>query len=603
MVLTNDLTSLRGAALLAVTAMVALHTAGCDDTDDFDPGDPARGPASMLDTEGTITDGNFAGGDDPFIDARDVVQPDDGTLPDCGTACVQFCENQDFENPVHRGLCPSLWGVGLEPSPVDKTEACRRLHVDTIGRFPTRQELDSFCDDRPWGEIVAGLLDTDEFVLLNRRRWADKLLYNTRAVSVERIYDIDKLVTMLYEGRISYDHFASVTSAHPVLTRRYDSAGDRAEAMFQLFLGRPPLGPERSDIARLYNLWDNGYYDHPELNMRLPDADIRYRCVDDEGNVDPDTRGECTSILYGYNELILEPDIRAEDGRMWSGLLRYEEWERLQLPGRLIASQPAFWEHAVDDVLEQYLGYNLTQSVPEARNELVDHLLEYDGDIRSAHHAVLTSAAYLQSTAEQTPTEHRWTYGPLKQVYAEAWIDTMASTLDLDLSGCDHRISNPGDFERAESIAATALLEKSNWELEQDGNGVEDDYRDLARLLGGCPVRDVHGRFRIVSILTTATQLNFVDEVCNPEGTDGEGADVAQMLPDGMDPDRAVTPDVAEEIVDHQIGLFFGREATAEELSNARDHGEACELEVCRASEFARPSCFALLSSSEMLFY
>lgn len=587
--------------------LILSFATGCerDEQGEYVPTAPARGPASLIDVDGPITDGDFAGGDDPVVDAREVDVPEGAALPDCDADCVAYCKSQEFENPVHRGLCPSLWGVGLEPSSIDRVEACRRLHVDLIGRFPTRDEIESRCDDRPWGEIVSELMDTDDFVLVNRRKWADHLLYNTRAISVERIFDMDKLVGMLYRGEIAYDHFAAVTSAHPVLVRRHDTAGDRAEALFYLFLGRPPLGAERSDIARLYTLWYNGYYDHPELGMRLSDAHIRYRCVDDDGNIDPETRGECTSILYGYNELILEPDIRADRStdRMWSGLLKPEEWEQLQLPGRILARQDAFWEQAVDDVVDQYLDYELTKEVPEVRHELVQHLLKYDGDIRSVHHAVLSSVAYLQSSAGETPTDHRWTFGPLKQVHAENWIDTIAATLELDLPPCDHRISNPRDFARAETVGAVALLEESDWELNDDGSNVRRDYSDLARNLGGCPVNDVSGRFRIVSILTTSTQLNFVDELCNPELTPDEGVEVDKLLPPGMDPDLAVTPDVATEIVDHQMGLFFGRSATDDEVERARQHGEACALERCRASEFARPACFSLLSSSEMLFY
>lgn len=591
--------------LLLVLMLVGL--VGCERKadDSFDATDPAAGPASLLDIEGTITDGNFTGGDDPRVEARDVDLPPDGVIPDCDGECVSFCQSQGFENPVHRGMCPSLWGVGLEPSPIDRDEACRRLHVDLKGRFPTKDEMSSFCDDRPWGEIVSELMDSEEFVLINRRKWADRLLYNTRAISVERIYDMDKLVGMLYRGEVAYDHFAAVTSAHPVLTRRHDTAGDRAEALFHLFLGRPPLGHERSDMARLYTLWHNGYYDHPQLGMRLSDAHIEFRCVDDDGNVDPDTKGQCTSILYGHNELILEPDIRADrgSGRMWSGLLTLEEWERLQLPGRLLAKQDTFWEHAVDAVIDQYLDYELTTAVPEVRNELVEHLLRYDGDIRSVHHAVLSSVAYLQSTAGATETDHRWTYGPLKQVHAENWIDSVDEVLALDLPRCDHRISNPGDFLDEPTISSVTLLENSDWSLTDDGEDVRRGYSDLARNLGGCPVNDVGGRFRIVSILTTAMQLNFVADVCNPGMESGQGADVSRLLPDGVSTEQAVDPDLAEEIVMHQTNLFFGRNATPAERSEARQHGATCELEVCRASEFARPACFALLSSSEMLFY
>lgn len=590
--------------LLMVSALVVV--AGCErNTESFDAADPAMGPATLLDISGTVSDGQFPGGDEPDVEARDVVQPEDGTLPDCGADCVSFCRDQGFENPVHQGLCPSLWGVGLAPQPVDRDEACRRLHVDTKGRFPTREELVGFCDDRPWGEIVSELIDSDEFVLLNQRKWADRLLYNTRALSVERIYDMDKAVGMLYRGEIAYDHFAAIVSAHPVLTRRHDTSGDRAEALFQLFLGRPPLGHERSDFARLYALWHNGYYDHPQLDMRLSDSFIEYRCVDDEGNVDPESRGECTSILYGYNELILSPDIRAdrESGRMWSGLLTLEEWEKLQLPGRLLAQQDTFWEHAVDDILEQYLDYNLAKEVPEVRQEVVEHILAHNGDIRAAHHAVLSSVAYLQSARGDTTTDHRWTYGPLKQVHAEMWIDTMDEVLDLEMPRCDRRISNPDDFLRDATISSINLVENSRWELNDDGTNIRNQYSQLARNLGGCQVNDVSGRFRIVSILTTSRQLNFVDDVCNPGMEADRGAALSKLLPAGIEADRAVTPELAEEIVIHQIEQFYGRPPSDDEIEEAREHGQSCELDVCRASEFARPACFAVLSSSEMLFY
>src|SRR5690606_22991082 len=119
--------------------------------------------------------------------------------------------------------------------------------------------------DRPWGDVVRDLLATDDFVRLNRRHWADRLGYDTESVSVERIYDMDRIVLALYRGQIAYDEFAAVLSAHPILTRRHATRGDRAEALFWALLGRPPFGDERSDLGRLYTVWDNNYYDHPQL--------------------------------------------------------------------------------------------------------------------------------------------------------------------------------------------------------------------------------------------------------------------------------------------------------------------------------------------------
>ncbi|MFU8805087.1 MAG: hypothetical protein ACNA8W_14835 [Bradymonadaceae bacterium] len=577
----------------------------CETERSFDPTEPARGPGGMVGSDSPLHDGPFAGGDDSSVAPREVAARPDQPMPDCGAECLSYCRDLNLTNPANRGLCTSLWGVGLEPRAVDRDETCRRLHADLLGRFPTRQEVLRTCGDRPWSEIVRDLIDEPDFVLINQRRWADRFLYNPVAVSVERIYDMDRLVGKLYRGEVSYDLFASVASAHPVLTRRHDTAQDRAAALFHLFLGRPPLGHERSDIARLYGLWHNGYYDHPHLGMRLSDSFIEYRCVDDNGEVDEDSKGECTSILYGYNELILQPDIRVEPGedRMWSGLLRADEWQRLQLPGRLLAQQPTFWEKAVDDVIDQYLAYELGTMVPEVRDELVRYLLAHEGDIRALHYAVATSAAYLQSAASPTPSDHRWTYGPLKQVDPELWIDSIKSMTGYELSRCDHRISDPRDLVNAQTVASMALLENSRWEFRDDGD-VRRDYRDLAQNLGGCPVNDVGGRFKIVSILTTATQLNFVNEVCNPAlDPDGPGIPVDRLLPPDVNAERLVTPDLAEVIVRYQINKFYGRQASSGERQEARDNGDLCERQRCRAEEFARPVCFALLSSSEMLFY
>ncbi|RAL23139.1 hypothetical protein DL240_08125 [Lujinxingia litoralis] len=584
--------------------VLSLALVACSESE-FDPRNPARGPGSAAGDGSAVSTGEFVGGTDALPAALPVEPPQGSAVPDCGAECLTFCDAQNLENPVHQGLCTSLWGVGLEPQPIYANEACRRLFVDVVGRFPTRGEVNRSCAGKSWDEVVNALLDSEAFVEGNQRWWADKFLYNTRALSIERIYDMDALVGKLYRGQVAYDHFAAIASAHPVLTRRHDTAGDRAEALFHLFMGRPPLGSERSDLARLYALWTNGYYDHPTLGMRLSDAYIRYRCVDDEGQIDPNSRGECTSILYGYNELILSPDVRAdgEDGQMWSGLLRADEWEKLQIPGRLLARQQAFWETAVDQVIQRYLGYDLGTMVPEVRQALVRHLLRYNGDIRAVHHAILTSVAYLQTARGLTDTDHRWTFGPLKQVDAEVWLDSIKHTLDYDLSRCDHRISDPRDLLNADSISAIALLESSDWEMRDDGEDVRRDYSDLARNLGGCPANEVGGRFKIVSILTTATQLNFVNQVCDPAGARGDGAAIEGLLPPDVHPDAAVTPALAQSILEHQIERFYGRPMTDDERAMATTHGDTCERALCRAAEFARPSCFALLSSSEMLFY
>lgn len=571
----------------------------------FRPSDPGAGPGQLVGNGGPITDGNFEGGADSIPSTRAVDEPQGTRLPDCKEACRQYCDDQNLENPVNRGICPSLWGVGVDNNYMQKGEACRRVYADMVGRFPTFTEVQA-CKERPWKKTVRKLIDSDRFVLVNRRRWADELLYNNEAVSVVRIFDADDLARKLYRGLVPYDQFAAVISAHPVLTRRYTTAGDRAEALFELFMGRPPLGNERSDMARLYNLWDGGYYDHPELGLRLPDAYIDFECVTEEGRVDEDSKGECTSILWGYNELILKPDLRAKgepgDERMWAGQLRADEWSRLQMPGRILSEQRTFWEHAVEDALEQYFDYDLGSQVPRVRDELVEYFLQNNADIRSIHYAIATSIPYRQSAFGKEPSPYRWSWGPLKQVHAEVWIDSIKRTTGYDLSRCDHRLPETGDLEGSDDLDVLAMLENSRWELTDDTE-LREGYRNLARGLGGCPRNDVGGRFRAISVLTTAKQLNFVNEVCAPKRESTGGVPAGRLLPNGVPTDRAVSPDLAPKIVRFQTQKFFGRNPSERELEKARSYGEECSRSVCTAEEFARPACFALLSSSEMLFY
>jgi len=562
--------------------------------------------------------GNGAPVSDGQFGEATVSDPPAATSPRvvCDQACQDYCGGLDatLTNPVDRGLCRSLWGVGLDTQPIEPTEACRRLFVDMAGRYPMRAEAEQTCSNRPWGDVVSELMSKDEFVLINQRRWADELLYNNEAVSVERIFDMDALVAKLYRGLVSYDEFAAVVSAHPVLTRRYDTAGDRAEALFNIFLHRPPFENERADMSRLYSLWSNGYYDHPTLNMRLPDSTIRYNCVDASGVIAETTKGECTSVLWGYNQLILTPDIRAEVGdrgerSMWSGLLKPGEWQQLQVPGTVISKRVGFWEAAVDKVIEQYLGYDLAGQVPEVRQALVEHLIAHNGDIRATHYAVATSLPYLQSSVLAVPADQvinnvRWSYGPLKQVMVEPWIDSIKNSTGFDLGQCDHRISRPDQFlEASKSVAAVSMIENSRWQLTPAG-GVREDYEKLARNLGGCPDNQVGGRFTAVSILATAAQENFVYRVCNPKQDPAiRGVDVARLLPAGMGADRVLDSDVAAQIADHQVGLFYSRTANAAEITEAQQAASECSSKPCSAENLARPLCFALLSSGEQLFY
>jgi hypothetical protein len=593
---------------LVLTTLTTLVVA-CSSDSSFDPQYLAVGPGGLVGNGEPITSGDFPGGDDVLPPSRQVsTLPDDTRPPDCDGACVAYCNAANLQNPVNRGLCRSLWGVGLPHRPLNHAEACRRLFVDMVGRVPTADEAEATCTGG-WGATVKRLMASPEFLFVNQRRAADKFLYSNEVVNLQAIYDMDRLVEKLLLGKVPYDQFAAVVSAHPVLTRRHMDPGDKVEALFRLFLGRPPFEHERADMARLYRLWHSGYYDHPQLG-RMPDSYIRFRCLlEDSNEVDPVRKGECTSVLWGYHELVMTPDLRAAIDRqinaltMWNGLLFPEEWALLQTPGRVLSQEVAFWERAVDDVLEQYLGYDLSSRVPEVRAELVRWLLEHQGDIRSVHYAVLTSAAYLQSAYGATATTYRWSYGPLKQMDAEVWIDSMARNTGFSTPGCDYRIAQPELLLRNASLSGYRVLQASRWKFGERGR-IDESYADLARTLGGCPENIVGGRFRVVSILTTATQLAFVGDLCNPMlDSDAKSAPVERLLPEGVGATRAMGAELAGEIAAHRYRTLLGRPATEEELTEAREAGAQCAITRCSAEQFARPLCFALLSSAERLFY
>lgn len=597
--------------LTRVAVIISLGAA-CGKEASFDAEDPGRGPGQWVGLDAPLNEGPLPGGDDVIPAPRNVPPPLDDELPNCDAECVSYCNAANLQNPIHRGMCLSTWGVGLNTMPVVTEQSCRRLFVDLTGHFPSRAEIEDRCLNRPWSEVVWELLETEEFARMCRMQWADVFRYSTQSVSLERIYDFDEMATKLCTGYLAYDAFAAAASSHQVLTRRYATPADRAEALVTTFWGRPPFENERADFARLYNLWSSDYYDHPFLNMRLPDAFVEYQCVNEDGKADAVTQGECTSILYGHNPVVLEPDIRAHnsDGtlRMWSGLIKAEEWQLLQTPGKILSQETLFWEHASDQVTKHYLGYDLSRETPAVRTELVRYFLTYGGDLRALHYAVATSVAYLQSTEGLTPTTHRWTFGPLKQVQAEGWMDSIEQHLGIDVGACDLRLTRPQDFLDSGSIAAFALVENSDWPLNENPEDEDDvlrtDYRNLVRTIGGCPSNEPSGRFKIVSVLTTGVQVGFATEVCDP-GALGESyaAPITSLLPSGVDPTSALTLDSSRTMLDHQAGLLLGRTPLQEEIDEVLAGADECVRQNCNAEEFARPLCYALLSSAEMLFY
>lgn len=581
-------------------AVLTLTLISCKDEPLFDPATPARGPGQFVGRDVPLNQ-DFSGGVSSSRPTANPNPPSDGR---CDADCQRYCDNLELANPLDRALCPTLWGVGRETRPVDEIELCRRLYADLAGYLPSLYEIERSCIGVDKDVLVKRLIFSEDFVRKQRQRWADRLQYNDQTVNFERIYDADDVVTKTYRGLLRYDEMVHVMSAHPVLTRRFDSPGDRVEALFTTFLGRPPYENERADLAKLYVLFYNGEFVHPVLGARVPDSYIQHSCVNEEGNVDPNTQGACTSILFGYNAVILEPDFRAIDNRTFVENLTADEWRLLQTPGRIITTFEAAWEHAIAEIFRDYLGYDLATLRSESLAPMIAYLFEHHGDIRAAHYAVVTSQLYLQSadcsegSCEEDPPLYE--IGPLKQIDAEVFLDSILRFTGQTMGRCDFRLPTAMNWLE-QSPAGVDLVHYSLWKLNEEGR-LDRRYAELAQTLGGCPDNQTSARFRSISILNTATQESFVASLCNPSMQPESGVPASNLLPAGMDPALEANEDDAERIRDHQSRLFFARPASIEELDEARAAREGCG-HFCTREEFARASCYALLTSSEMLFY
>lgn len=618
----------RGAAALAslLLTSITLGSLGCV-AEEMRADRPARGPGQLVGNGETVSSGTFAGGGEvtPKPAMRPVPDPMKALV--CDAACQDYCRQLNLEHPVHRAICSQTWGMGLSLQPEDRSQACRRVYADMLGRYPRIDEMKS-CQQADWPKLVTKLLASEDFVRTQQRRFADVFLYNNRAVNLERIYDLDELVAKTHRGKVAWDHFAAVVSAHPAFVRRYDSGPDRVDALFRIFVGRPPSDPERSDLSRSYAVWENGYIDHAYLG-RVPDAVIRFPCVGKDGRVDPKKAGACTSTLFGKHEVIIERDRRAArkddepEGAMWSGYLRSEEWEQLQVPGRIVASLPTFWERAVDDVLSVYFGdrnnggpyYDVATQLPQLRVELAKYLLAYKGDIRALHFAVATSQLYRQNARADASTPWPWTYGPLKQIDAEAWIDSLVDGFRGSKSGtaranedslgrCDRRLAFPQDLIGEKSNGWTrALVGHSEWRLNEKG-AIDRQYANFARTLGGCPTRESGPSFRAVSIVNTAVQESLVELLCSGQGSKKRISwPKSRLWPESLKKGGAMDAQKAEALLRHQSEIFLGRAPEAKELNHVQTALVNCQSQDCDVEIFARGLCFSILSSAELLFY
>jgi hypothetical protein len=515
-------------------------------------------------------------------------------------------------NVVDDVVLPMLAANGLSVAAEDAGVLCRRIALDLTGLPPTADEMAQHCNqdsayglatyfmNKPNGPNVPD--GSPPYVYVNRRWWADQFEYNSglNASTTYYVYvrDLDQAVADLYAGNLTYDAFTKKALASPAFARRFgifEANHDLvqiASQAFRVFLGREALPSEAEDFGNLWRGWSTRYMDEATSEATYPDCPVAYDqqmnrigCRHYElGLVGPQCAGE---NLAGCQSTALGPGQVAPSTAgfvRWADLSRLDQ-AALETPGRLIAAQPEFAEAIVDRALAKYLGwwkagqYRPDYDVPAVRDALVRKLASDGYDLRKLELEIVSSVLYTQRAARdsRSTTVPIWAFGPTKQLYAEAWLDSVAQALGKHLGGCDFRYTGNG-----------ARLIAGSFKFATSGAIGANFYGSTAQNLGGCPVASTHGDAAgLVPAVTRRVAL-------------------AQLCPGAIVPSGHMLGSLVQ-----QVFVGVGRPASDFEattmvahLGDPADGGcDANNLDGCAWQKLANGLCTSLFASSSFNYY
>lgn len=530
---------------------------------------------------------------------------DEGGLPPIDPA---ICADMSFANELDEAVCDEIWGRGHEPQLASERELCRRLYVDLLGRLPTRAEFEADCEGRSVGAIVDDFMARPEYVRLGQRRWADILSMTSDVTYYEYIVELDALVGQLYTGELKLPAFAEFVATHPGFTGRFDGQ-DLVGFSFQAFLGRDAAPHERVGLEPLWHMWEERFVDtHPMYFFGYSPVVLNsIRCM---GN----SEGDCHSDLWGHHSVVIPVTVEGDYDYNGPNVYPVEglgqgEWTTLRLPGRLIADHPTFYEAAADRAFERYLGYEAGAQLPRGRQRLYDMYVENGGDVRAVERELLTSILYTQASGAaddldvpaDAGTPDFW-HGPMRQLTAEAWLDSISTFSGVQLGWCDHRFPNvQGGRPTPTSDYMETLFHPNDYPKDPDwpanSNRPDYSYRDLANLLGGCPSQQGQVRFTGTGVMIAVAQDAIAQGVC------GEAPEDTMMLPasfDVTDTSEAGLTALAEHMYTTttlQAPDEIVAEAIADAVAQCRDDS------TCTPDLFAYHMCSMTLQSAPVIFY
>ena len=562
--------------------------------------------------------------------------------PGCDAEPDSHCDNT-----ISRVMVQMLRGSQLPIIEENKSELCRRLAVDLIGRIPTEQESIA-CESETPTQMADRFIAMPDYVLAQSRSWGERF-YNADELWFNYAVEVDDLVQRLYRDQMTYGDFTTTLIVHPGFYSVFQG-DDWASNVVRFALGRPARADEIAGMRALQRVWDgrrycdgtvwfNAFVEGNRNNAR--DADgacsrtewaVNYcRCRDGDGNstcksdvfgtlvdfgaegcADPENRDSdinmlrvsdvaagraaicpgapplpsCADRAYGDN------GVAGQLSRL--GQIGGAQLTRLQSLGRVLAARPDYWEAAVDREMRRFFSWwqnGLRRpdfDIPEVRR-LLSEELRRTGSIRQLQRTIVTSLLYIQPAeirAERPADSPVWSYAPTRVLTGERWLDSVGTVTMGQATGvCDYRfVAANYDWER--------MVDHRLIMFPPPLNRFSEQYHEWAEQVGGCSTR---GRSTQSSLSVVSAQHDIARRMC-AYGT-------AVLPTDGVTGSAESVAAVATRLYRRTLG----RAPSTDELATLTDEMAQCQAAGatgCTSVEVAhRWACLRLVDSAEFAIY